>query len=153
MITEAITHGEAAGAGRPANGAGASATTAAPSEINSVVASGSSPRLIAGFQPAWQAAANSTAAKTIESMAGVFHVASSVMRGLVPGIHVFLLFTEAKKTGWSGHKGVCPSSTGYAQRRAKCDAIDQDRRGNSSNRPPGPILRRPVPRLRRRRRT
>jgi hypothetical protein len=29
-------------------------------------------------------------------MAGVFHVASSVMRGLVPGIHVFLLFAEAK---------------------------------------------------------
>src|SRR5437660_8537815 len=96
MITEAITHGQAAGAGRPVNGANASATTAAPSEINTVVASGSSPRLIAAFQPAWQAAANSTAAKTNESMAGVFHVASSVMRGLVPGIHVFLLFAEAK---------------------------------------------------------
>src|SRR5437762_12281234 len=96
MITEAITHGQAAGAGRPVNGANASATTAAPSEINTVVASGSSPRLIAAFQPAWQAAANSTAAKTNESMAGVFHVASSVMRGLVPGIHVFLLFTEAR---------------------------------------------------------
>src|SRR2546423_13721256 len=108
MITEAITHGEAAGAGRPANGAGASATTAAPSEINSVVASGSSPRLIAGFQPAWQAAANSTAAKTIESMAGVFHVASSVMRGLVPGIHVFLLFTEAKKTWMAETQGRLP---------------------------------------------
>jgi len=41
-------------------------------------------------------------------MAGVFHVASSVMRGLVPGIHVFLLFTEAKKTWMAETQGRLP---------------------------------------------
>ena len=55
----------------------------APTEIATVVASGSSPRLIAAFQPAWQAAANSTAAKTKVSMAKSGHEA--VMAGLVPG--------------------------------------------------------------------
>ena len=38
--------------------------TPAPSAISTVVASGSSVRLMLAFQPAWQAAANSTARKT-----------------------------------------------------------------------------------------
>src|SRR5437016_1378651 len=59
-----MTHGQAAGCGNPAIGTNASETIAAPTEMSTVVASGSSPRLIAAFQPAWQAAANSTAAKT-----------------------------------------------------------------------------------------
>ena len=57
------------GAGSPTNGSTASPTIAAPIEISTVVASGSSPRLMAAFQPAWQAAANSTAVKTKESIA------------------------------------------------------------------------------------
>src|SRR5215510_3440596 len=68
MATEASTHGQAADAGRPTIGTAMSDTSAAPSEIATVVASGSSPRLMLAFQPAWQAAANSTAAKTRESM-------------------------------------------------------------------------------------
>src|SRR5262245_39333981 len=68
MATEASTHGQAADAGRPTTGTATSDTSAAPSEIATVVASGSSPRLMLAFQPAWQAAANSTTAKTRESM-------------------------------------------------------------------------------------
>src|SRR5712691_7065509 len=49
------------------------ATSAAPIEISTVVASGSSPFLIAAFQPAWQAAANSTAAKTNGSIGPLDH--------------------------------------------------------------------------------
>src|SRR5262245_8701571 len=68
MATEASTHGQAADAGRPTTGTATSDTSAAPSEIATVVASGSSPRLMLAFQPAWHAAANSTVAKTRESM-------------------------------------------------------------------------------------
>src|SRR5690606_22393638 len=38
--------------------------------ISAVVANGSRPNLMTAFQPAWQAAANSTAAKTKESIGG-----------------------------------------------------------------------------------
>src|SRR2546426_9411155 len=68
MPTDAPTHGHAAGSGSPAKGISTSETSAAPIEISTVVASGSSAPLMAAFQPAWQAAANSTAAKTTVSM-------------------------------------------------------------------------------------
>src|SRR6476646_5814498 len=68
MNTEAITHGHAAAAGSPTTGMKTRETPAAPSEIATVVASGSSPRLIDAFHVAWQAAANRTAAKTKESI-------------------------------------------------------------------------------------
>src|SRR5260370_16772739 len=62
-------HGQAAPAGKPTSGKNAAATIAALIEITTVAASGSSPPLIVAFQPAWQAAANSTAANTSGSMA------------------------------------------------------------------------------------
>ena len=68
ISTEAMTHGQAALSGHPVNGSIATPTSAAPIDIRIVVASGSSPRLTAAFQPAWQSAANSTATKTKESM-------------------------------------------------------------------------------------
>src|SRR5215470_12332872 len=68
MSTEAVHQGQAAAAGTPTIGSSATATTAAPIEISTVVASGSSPRLMVAFQPAWQAAANRTAAKTKDSI-------------------------------------------------------------------------------------
>ena len=68
MSTEAMHQGQAAAAGTPTTGSSAAATTAAPIEISTVVASGSRPRLMVAFQPAWQAAANRTAAKTKDSM-------------------------------------------------------------------------------------
>src|SRR5262249_7876564 len=64
MSTEAPHHGHAAAAGKPTTGRNTAETIAAPIEINTVVASGSSPRLMVAFHPAWHAAANSTAAKT-----------------------------------------------------------------------------------------
>src|SRR4051812_20865503 len=64
MVTDATTHGHAAAAGNPTNGNARSATSAAPSEIITVATSGSTPRLITAFQPAWHAAAKRTAAKT-----------------------------------------------------------------------------------------
>src|SRR6516162_11044486 len=63
--------GHAAPAGKPTTGRNTAETIAAPIEISTVVASGSSPRLMAAFQPAWHAAANSTAAKTSGSMARI----------------------------------------------------------------------------------
>src|SRR5215469_1797531 len=63
--------GHAAPAGKPTTGRNTAETIAAPIEISTVVASGSSPRLMVAFQPAWQAAANSTAAKTSGSMARI----------------------------------------------------------------------------------
>src|SRR5260370_27465878 len=69
ISTDAPHHGHAAPAGKPTSGRNAAATIAALIEINTVVASGSSPPLIVAFQPAWQAAANSTAANTSGSMA------------------------------------------------------------------------------------
>src|SRR5260370_14202729 len=68
ISTDAPHHGHAAPAGKPTSGRNAAATIAALIEINTVVASGSSPPLIVAFQPAWQAAANSTAANTSGSM-------------------------------------------------------------------------------------
>src|SRR5262245_65691293 len=68
MAIDAISHGHDAGAGVPATGTKASATAPAPSAISAVVASGSSVRLMLAFQPAWQAAANSTARKTNRSI-------------------------------------------------------------------------------------
>src|SRR4051794_776339 len=68
MTIEAISQGHEAGSGQPTNGMIGSATSAAPIAIRTVVASGSSVRLMLAFQPAWQAAANSTAAKTKESI-------------------------------------------------------------------------------------
>src|SRR5258705_13668626 len=59
-----MTKGHAGAAGRPTKGTNPSATTAAPIEMATVMASGSSPRLMVAFQAAWQAAANSTAVKT-----------------------------------------------------------------------------------------
>src|SRR5262245_56224646 len=64
MSTEATTHGHAAAAGRPVSGSSGTATRAAPSEIRTAMASGSSPCFTTTFQPAWQAAATRTAAKT-----------------------------------------------------------------------------------------
>ncbi len=64
MITEAISQGQAAPAGKPTSGSNTSATTPEPIEISVVVESGSSPILISAFQPAWQSAANKTARKT-----------------------------------------------------------------------------------------
>src|SRR5487761_2279616 len=64
MITDAISQGQAAEAGKPTSGSSTSATTPEPIEISVVVESGSSPILISAFQPAWQAAANRTARKT-----------------------------------------------------------------------------------------
>src|SRR5260221_890541 len=69
ISTDAPHHGHAAPAGKPTSGKNAAATIAALIEINTVAASGSSPPLIVAFQPAWQAAANSTAANTSGSMA------------------------------------------------------------------------------------
>jgi hypothetical protein len=69
ISTEAPHHGHAAAAGKPTIGRNTAATIAAPIEISTVVASGSSPRLMVAFQPAWHAAANSTATKTSGSMA------------------------------------------------------------------------------------
>src|SRR5437763_6193078 len=68
MRTDAPHHGHASGARGPTIGKNAPATTAAPTEIKTVVANGSSPPLIVAFQPAGQAAATNTAAKTIGSM-------------------------------------------------------------------------------------
>src|SRR2546428_1734969 len=73
MSTEAITQGHAAAAGKPTSGMSGAETSIAPTEISTVVASGSSPFLIAAFQPAWQAAANSTAAKTNGSIGPLDH--------------------------------------------------------------------------------
>src|SRR5260370_42578726 len=64
ISTDAPHHGHAAPAGKPTSGRNAAATIAALVEINTVVASGSSPPLIVACQPAWQAAANRTAANT-----------------------------------------------------------------------------------------
>src|ERR1019366_2989707 len=64
MITEAISQGQAAQAGRPTSGRNTSATMPEPIEISVVIESGSSPTLISAFQPAWQSAANSTLRKT-----------------------------------------------------------------------------------------
>src|SRR5260370_40431263 len=64
MKTEPITQGHAGATGRPTNGRIASATTPAPIAMTDVVETVSIPPLMAAFQPAWQAAANSTAAKT-----------------------------------------------------------------------------------------
>src|SRR5262245_19828161 len=69
MSTEAPHHGQAAAAGKPTTGRNTAETIAAPIEINTVVANGSSPRLMVAFHPAWHAAANSTAAKTNGSIA------------------------------------------------------------------------------------
>src|SRR5262245_21526378 len=69
MSTEAQHHGQAAAAGKPTTGRNTAETIAAPIEINTVVANGSSPRLMVAFHPAWHAAANSTAAKTNGSIA------------------------------------------------------------------------------------
>ncbi len=68
MTTEAITQGHAAASGKPANGRIARATTPAPIAMSDVVETVSIPPLMAAFQPAWQAAANRTAAKTNESI-------------------------------------------------------------------------------------
>src|SRR5262249_9867980 len=54
--TDAPPHGHGAPGGTPTAGRNAAATIAAPIEIKTVVASGSSPALIVAFQPAWQAA-------------------------------------------------------------------------------------------------
>src|SRR5258705_10641437 len=70
MSTEAATQGRAGAAGRPTNGSMGNATTPAPTAISTVVRSGSRPRLMVAFQPAWAAAANRTAAKTRESIGG-----------------------------------------------------------------------------------
>src|SRR5215468_6027017 len=80
--------GQAAPAGHPATGSSRPETAAAPIEINTVVASGSSPRLMVAFQPAWQAAANRTAAKTTASIT-VFATRrhSGAPRSGEPGIH------------------------------------------------------------------
>src|SRR5262245_34268079 len=64
MTIDAISHGQAAAAGRPDQAIAGSATSPAPSTISTVVTSGSSVPLMLAFQPAWQAAANSTARKT-----------------------------------------------------------------------------------------
>src|SRR5258708_34412898 len=69
ISTEAAHHGHAATAGKPVTGRNASETRAAPIEISTVVANGSSPPLMVAFHPAWHAAANKTATKTNESMA------------------------------------------------------------------------------------
>src|SRR6516225_8289412 len=71
MSTDAPHHGQAAAAGKPTTGRNTAETIAAPIEIKTVVASGSSPRLMVAFHPAWQAAANSTAAKTNGSIARI----------------------------------------------------------------------------------
>src|SRR5215831_16204222 len=80
MSTDAPHQGHAAAAGQPTIGRTAAETIAAPSEINTVVASGSSPRLMVAFQPAWQAAANSTAAKTKVSMAAAVQLMADAAR-------------------------------------------------------------------------
>src|SRR6516164_10303092 len=71
MSTDAPHHGQAAAAGKPTTGRNTAETIAAPTEIKTVVASGSSPRLMVAFHPAWHAAANSTAAKTNGSIARI----------------------------------------------------------------------------------
>src|SRR6266705_3986983 len=67
-MIEPKAHGQAAEAGSPNTGTSGSATRPAPSAISTVVVNGSRPNLMTAFQPAWQAAANSTAAKTKESI-------------------------------------------------------------------------------------
>src|SRR5262245_37398492 len=64
MKIEATSHGHDAAAGMPNTSVSGSAQVAAPIPIRIVVESGSSVRLIAAFQPAWQAAAIRTAKKT-----------------------------------------------------------------------------------------
>ena len=71
-----MTQGQAAFAGNPVNASMARPTSAAPIDIRMVVASGSSPRLTAAFQPAWHSAANSTATKTKESIEDEFPTAA-----------------------------------------------------------------------------
>src|SRR4030081_2305868 len=78
MSTEATTQGCAGAGGRPTNGSMGNATTPAPTAISTVVRSGSRPRLMVAFQPAWAAAANRTAAKTRESIGGFQSVLYSV---------------------------------------------------------------------------
>src|SRR6516165_1584702 len=68
MTTEVVTHGQAVLSGNPTNGRKGSATTPAPIAMREVVETVSTPPLMAAFQPAWQAAANRTAAKTNESI-------------------------------------------------------------------------------------
>jgi hypothetical protein len=67
MTTDATTHGHAAASGKPTNGDSATPKMPAPTAIRAVAERVSLPILIAAFQPAWQAAANRTAAKTRES--------------------------------------------------------------------------------------
>jgi hypothetical protein len=68
MITEAVTQGHAGASGRPAKGMRASAITPAPIAMREVAETVSMAPLMAAFQPAWQAAARRTAAKTNESI-------------------------------------------------------------------------------------
>src|SRR5438270_3272492 len=68
MMMKPITHGQADESGRPANGSNTSTTTPAPIARSEVVETVSKPPVMAVFQPAWQAAANSTAVKTRESI-------------------------------------------------------------------------------------
>src|SRR6266851_10043822 len=71
MMTEPITQGHAGASGKPTNGSNTRATTPAPTAMSDVVETVSIAPLMAAFQPAWQAAANRTAAKTKGSISSV----------------------------------------------------------------------------------
>ena len=67
-MIEAAAQGQAGADGRPNTTTSGAATRPDPTAIRDVVVKGSSPNLMTAFHAAWQAAANSTAAKTMGSM-------------------------------------------------------------------------------------
>src|SRR5712691_5687764 len=109
MRTDAAHHGQAVAAGMPTIGRHSAETIAAPIEISAVVASGSSPRLIVALQPAWQAAANSTAAKTKGSTTDPGRPLPARSSARHAG------------TGWGGeprHRALAPRASPNGDRRA-----------------------------------
>src|SRR6266498_2345204 len=133
MSTDATHNGHAARAGNPTSGKNTASTIAAPIEIKTVVASGSSPPLIVAFQPAWQAAASSTAAKTMNPWREEFqtvcgrslpdlHAACEQARTINPGLDV-----ETTRGA------TCPSRKSYP--RVAMMQSEQNWCGNNGSRP------------------
>src|SRR6266508_228929 len=114
ISTDAAHHGHAAPVGNPTTGNNAAATTAAPIEITTVIANGSSPPLMVSFHPAWQAAAISTTEKTKGSIAGNSGRLAALLaadhgrlrftsRGLNPGTPLLPTpWARRAGTGWGG---------------------------------------------------
>jgi hypothetical protein len=128
----ALLGGAAAAWPPPTSGKNTAATIAAPIEIKTVVASGSSPPLIVAFQPAWQAAASSTAAKTNESMARRI---PDCLRASLPDLHAACEQARTINPGtplppiprlgalvllWAGDLGAQCVLTYFRLRRRRC---------------------------------